>query len=126
MIDDERGIVFARPMLHWLLTAALLQPADDEPAPPLTLSWDAPEACSDAATVEAQVRERLRGRPQPALALVADGRIEARDARFAMTLSLTHDEVTSTREFEATTCEEVVETALLLIVMTLDPLAIPA
>lgn len=113
-------------MLPWLLIAALARAPDDGGDTPLELTWERPEACPDAESVRAQVNAHLASRPRPEHGLVASGTVEATETGFAMTLTLTQEDTTSTRVFEATTCEEVVETVVLLMVMTLDPLAVPA
>ncbi len=112
-------------MVSWLLIAALVQTLAESPETGLELTWDAPRGCDQADSVRARVGARLAGRPQPDVSLNAAGTITASDAGYVMSLTLRQGENESARSFEATTCEEVVETAVLLMVMTLDPLAIP-
>ena len=88
----------------------------------LELSWSAPAGCGDVASVREAVRERLgelrSSRTEP---LAASGGIEATPSGFALSLRTP----TGERRLEAASCEELVDSAAVILALLIDPRATP-
>ncbi|MGH1346552.1 MAG: hypothetical protein ACRBN8_33615 [Nannocystales bacterium] len=112
-------------MLGWLFIAAVVPATPDDTTSQLDLRWDAPPSCPAAQEVRARVQTQLQGRPTPPSRLLADVAISTTPQGVQVTLRLESEGTRSARTFAGHTCAEAVTTAVLLMVMTLDPLAVP-
>jgi hypothetical protein len=115
-----------RSFMLWLVLAlasglALAMPCAALAAP-LELAWDAPDACPDREAVEALVSQRLGERSTPRAApLTASGRISTGPTGFALTLRTP----TGERKLEAASCDELAQSAAVILALLIDPRAAP-
>jgi len=102
--------------------------AADVGVAPVTLSWDAPAACSDAKTIEAEV-QRLLGTTTVAAEkhVVARAKV-APVGRGAVRVSLTTDRggVHGVRTVDAASCRAAAESTALILALTIDPAQVAA
>jgi hypothetical protein len=91
-------------------------------AAPLELAWDAPDGCPDRDAVEALVSQRLGERSTPRAApLTASGRISTAPIGFVLTLRTP----TGERKLEAASCDELAQSAAVILALLIDPRAAP-
>jgi hypothetical protein len=92
-------------------------------APPLQLTWRAPEGCPSGADVESQVADLLGAREiPPTRRLVAVTTIEKTErGSWTVRLETTQEGVTGQRVFEGDSCKTVAATTALILAFALDP-----
>ncbi|HKP63600.1 MAG TPA: hypothetical protein VJV78_42990 [Polyangiales bacterium] len=88
-------------------------------AEPLELEWSAPAGCPDREYVRGEVSERLGERAAQGSPLSASGQIEATAAGFELQLRAQGGE----RRLEAASCEELAESAAVILALLIDPQA---
>jgi hypothetical protein len=99
--------------------AAALGVAD----PGLDLRWTAPADCPDSEVVARRIEQRLGPRLAAEDRLVVDGRIESIDGQYELELELDYNGDHSQRSLSAPHCPEVVDAAVLVTVLAVDPSA---
>jgi hypothetical protein len=85
----------------------------------LELEWSAPAGCPDRQSVLRAVSERLGDRAAQGSPLSASGEIEATPAGFALQLRAQGGE----RQLEAASCQELAESAAVILALLIDPQA---
>lgn len=91
-------------------------------AEPLALDWDAPNGCPDEDDVEKLVSQRLGEHSTTSTSqLSASGRVVRTPAGFALTLSTP----TGERRLESARCDELAQSAAVILALLIDPRAIP-
>lgn len=89
----------------------------------LELDWDAPSSCPDEDAVERLVSQHLGERTAPRAApLVASGRISVAAQGFALSLRTP----TGERRLDAASCDELAQSAAVILALLIDPRALPA
>lgn len=111
----------------WLAGCPVEASRDGEgPSPPaakpwsLSLEWDAPQGCPDAAAVRHQVRERVRNPRGDVEAMGVVTRDPLR-GHFVLALTLHGAAGTEQRRIEAESCDAIAEVVGLLIAVAADP-----
>jgi hypothetical protein len=103
-----------------LLFVVALPPAAH--ADPLELAWDSPDDCPDRDDVEELVAQRLGERAVTSnVPLSASGRVAQTPNGFSLTLRTPHGE----RRLEAPSCDELAQSAAVILALLIDPHAAP-
>ncbi|MCA9656216.1 MAG: hypothetical protein KC501_40300, partial [Myxococcales bacterium] len=92
-----------------------LPPAD------YALQWSAPAGCPDAAAVEARIAALTAGRPEGEGTLEVEGTVSAFEGGFSLRLTTSLRGRTGTRELSARACDDLADSAALVVAVTLDP-----
>ena len=91
-------------------------------AEPLALDWDAPGGCPDEDDVEALVAQRLGEHSTTSTSrLSASGRVTQTPTGFLLTLSTP----TGERRLESARCDELAQSAAVILALLIDPHALP-
>ncbi|MBV1857582.1 MAG: hypothetical protein KUG77_04160, partial [Nannocystaceae bacterium] len=106
------------------LVAGLYEPA----VPRISVHWDAPAGCPDAAAVTESVRvlsgaDVVEGED---VDLVATGLLTLRDDGYGLSVTLASSTHTQVRQLEAADCSVLARAAALMIVVALDPVQVAA
>jgi hypothetical protein len=118
MIADLMGSI-VRACFVFMFSVALPTAALAEP---LALTWDSPDGCPDRDDVEELVTQRLGERAVTSnLPLTASGRITQTPNGLLLTLRTPHGE----RRLEAPSCDELAQSAAVILALLIDPHAAP-
>ncbi|HEY8376912.1 MAG TPA: hypothetical protein VIK91_10510 [Nannocystis sp.] len=109
-------------MLAVLAVAAGLSAAQ-EPPPGLSLEWEAPPGCPDAAAVRARVVALTGAEAAGKANLRARGSVRETDGRWTLDLELTGETGSGRRMLKAQRCEELAEAGALVVAIAVDPRA---
>ena len=88
---------------------------------PVELDWDAPDPCPDRDDVEALVSRHLGDRATARAPVSASGRIVQTPTGYALTLRTS----TGERHIEAVSCDELAQSAAVILALLIDPQAAP-
>jgi hypothetical protein len=85
----------------------------------VALEWSAPDECADSGEMQDRVSQRL-GESTSRAPLSASGRIERTPSGYTLTLRTP----TGERQLEAASCDELVESAAVILALLIDPRAV--
>lgn len=115
-----RGRLATMVVLALVATAAFAGAPAVAERPRYQLTWSAPEACPDAAAVEAAIADSLGAalaESTPTDTLVADALVERAGERYRLRLKIGE----RSRELEAAACDELAATAAFIVAIAVDP-----
>jgi hypothetical protein len=90
-------------------------------AAPLELDWDAPDPCPDRDDVDALVMRHLGERSTTRAPVAASGRVTQTSNGYVLTLRTS----TGERRLEAVSCDELAQSAAVILALLIDPRAAP-
>jgi len=105
------------------LVAVLVGPA---PVDPVDLTWDAPPPCPTQDLVVETLRGHLASATAPPLSVRAKAHVQTTDEGFRLELQILADAGEVTRVLEHPRCEELADTAALLVAMSAAGQAVPS
>lgn len=113
-----------RPMSAALIVLAVLSPATRPAEPAVALHYEAPPSCPERDLVRAMVDDTLAALPDTGGRHVVSARVVVDTevpATFRLDLAIDDGTTTSTKTLRGPTCDELTETAAVLVAIAIDP-----